>query len=65
MDGFEFTLALKKDKELKNVPIIVITSRIIEHKKRAAELKLPYLVEKPYQEYELLGIIQKILGAEK
>jgi hypothetical protein len=26
---------------------------------------LPYLVEKPYQEYELLGIIQKILGAEK
>lgn len=62
MDGFEFTLALKKDKNLKNIPIIVITSRITEHKKRATELKLPYLVEKPYQEHELLTIIHKILG---
>lgn len=62
MDGFEFSIAAGKDKRLQNIPIIIVTSRSNEHKKRAEELKLYNILEKPYQETKLLSTIWSLLG---
>ena len=55
MDGFDLTRNVRADARLKNVPIIMITSRTADkHRKYAIGLGVNIFLGKPYQEDELL-----------
>jgi chemosensory pili system protein ChpA (sensor histidine kinase/response regulator) len=55
MDGFDLTRNVRADAALKNLPIIMITSRAAEkHRKYAFEVGVDMFLGKPYQEEELL-----------
>ena len=64
MDGFELATYIRNDERLKDLPIIMITSRTGEkHKEKAMEIGVNQYLGKPYQEEELLENINEILGA--
>src|SRR5262249_33292127 len=51
MDGYELATYMKNDTRLKQVPIIMITSRTGEkHRQRALEIGVERYLGKPYQE---------------
>ncbi|MGD8939175.1 MAG: Hpt domain-containing protein, partial [Gammaproteobacteria bacterium] len=63
MDGFELATAIRNDERLKNIPIIMITSRTGEkHRDRAMNIGVNMYLGKPYQEQELLDNIQSLLN---
>jgi chemosensory pili system protein ChpA (sensor histidine kinase/response regulator) len=65
MDGYELATAMKADPRLRNVPIIMITSRTGEkHRQRAFDIGVERYLGKPYQEHELLRNVFELL-AEK
>lgn len=58
MDGFDLTRNVRADARLKDVPIIMITSRTADkHRNYAKEIGVNHYLGKPYQEDELLGLI--------
>ncbi len=58
MDGFDLTRNVRADTRLKNVPIIMITSRTADkHRNYAREIGVNHYLGKPYQEDELLGLV--------
>jgi chemosensory pili system protein ChpA (sensor histidine kinase/response regulator) len=58
MDGYEVAALMRADPRLKDVPIIMITSRVGEkHRARALELGVNEYLGKPYQESQLLEAI--------
>ena len=58
MDGFDLTRNVRAEELLKNLPIIMITSRTAEkHRQHATELGVDVFLGKPYEEGELLGHI--------
>ena len=58
MDGFDLTRNVRADARLKNVPVIMITSRTADkHRNYAMGLGVNIFLGKPYQEEELLGHI--------
>jgi chemotaxis protein histidine kinase CheA/CheY-like chemotaxis protein len=58
MDGYEVAAHVRNDPRLKDVPIIMITSRVGEkHRARAIELGVDDYLGKPYQEAQLLEAI--------
>ncbi|MDR0702196.1 MAG: Hpt domain-containing protein [Azoarcus sp.] len=58
MDGFDFVRNIRADARLKDVPVIMITSRLADkHRDYAMEVGANYYLGKPYQEEELLGLI--------
>jgi len=62
MDGFELATHIRNNERLKNVPIIMITSRTGDkHRKRALEIGVQEYLGKPYNESELLSHVQEIL----
>lgn len=62
MDGFELAEAMKADPRLRNVPIIMITSRTGDkHRQRAFDIGVDRYLGKPYQEAELLAQISEVL----
>ncbi len=64
MDGFELATYIRNDERLKDLPIIMITSRTGEkHKEKALEIGVNQYLGKPYQEEELMENINVILGA--
>jgi chemosensory pili system protein ChpA (sensor histidine kinase/response regulator) len=65
MDGYELATAMKADARLRNVPIIMITSRTGEkHRQRAMEIGVNRYLGKPYQEHELLRNVFELLAQE-
>ncbi len=63
MDGFEVARRVKGNEELKNIPIIMITSRTGEkHRDRAFALGVEQYLGKPYQEETLLETISELIG---
>ncbi|WP_367105546.1 Hpt domain-containing protein [uncultured Psychrobacter sp.] len=63
MDGFEVATQVRHNKRLRHIPIIMITSRTGEkHRERALEIGVNDYMGKPFQENELLGKIQTLLG---
>ncbi len=65
MDGFELARHMKNSEDLRDIPIIIITSRTGEkHRNVAMELGVKRYLGKPYQETELLENIHDVL-AEK
>ena len=60
MDGFEVALQVRHDARLKELPIIMITSRTGQkHRERAAALGVNEYLGKPYQEAQLLDSIRQ------
>ncbi|MRR08576.1 hybrid sensor histidine kinase/response regulator, partial [bacterium] len=58
MDGFDLVRNIRADAGLKDIPVIMITSRIAEkHKQYAKEIGADHYLGKPYDEEELLGLI--------
>ena len=62
MDGYEVASHVRNDARLKDVPIIMITSRVGEkHRARAIEFGVDDYLGKPYQEAELLDAITPLV----
>jgi len=62
MDGYELTRHIRRSPRLKDIPIIMITSRTGEkHRKYAMEVGVDRYLGKPYQEAELLDEISSVL----
>jgi chemosensory pili system protein ChpA (sensor histidine kinase/response regulator) len=58
MDGFDLVRNIRADARLRDVPIIMITSRLADkHREYAFEVGANHYLGKPYQEDELLGLI--------
>ena len=63
MDGFEVAKNIRTSSRLKDLPIIMITSRTGEkHRERAFSLGVNKYMGKPYQEELLLSNINELLG---
>jgi len=59
MDGFDLARNIRADAKLRDLPIIMITSRIAEkHREHAKELGVNHYLGKPYGEDELLGLVK-------
>jgi chemosensory pili system protein ChpA (sensor histidine kinase/response regulator) len=62
MDGYEVAAHVRNDPRLRDVPIIMITSRVGEkHRARAIELGVDDYLGKPYQEAQLLDAIAPLV----
>lgn len=62
MDGFEVASRVRHDDRLKNVPIIMITSRTgSKHRERALSIGVNDYMGKPFQEGPLLQNIERLL----
>lgn len=63
MDGFEVLRTVRRDERLKDLPIIMITSRTGEkHKQQAFELGVNSYLGKPFQEAGLMSTIDEVLA---
>jgi len=62
MDGFEVASFVRNDERLKDLPIIMITSRTgSKHKEKAMEIGVNQYLGKPFQEDDLVSNINEIL----
>ncbi len=60
MDGFDLARNIRADANLRDLPIIMITSRIAEkHREHARELGVDHYLGKPYSEDELLRLVRQ------
>lgn len=65
MDGFDLTRNIRADERLRQVPIIMITSRIGDkHRDYAREIGVDHYLGKPYDEDELLKLIAGCVARE-
>jgi len=63
MDGYEVAAHVRNDPRLKDIPIVMITSRVSEkHRARAIELGVDDYLGKPYQENQLLDAIEPLVN---
>ncbi|MBD3646698.1 MAG: response regulator, partial [Pseudomonadales bacterium] len=63
MDGFEVLRTIRRDERLKDLPVIMITSRTGEkHRQQAMELGVNSYLGKPFQEANLLSTIEEGLA---
>ena len=63
MDGFEVLRSIRRDDRLKDLPVIMITSRTGEkHQQQALELGVNRYLGKPFQEANLLSTIEEVLS---
>jgi len=66
MDGYEVAAHVRSDPRLKNIPIVMITSRVSEkHRARAIELGVDDYLGKPYQENQLLDAIEPLVNRRR
>ena len=60
MDGFDLARNIRNDERLRELPIIMITSRIAEkHREHAMQLGVNHYLGKPYSEEELLSLVRR------
>ena len=60
MDGFDLVRNMRADARLRDLPVIMITSRIAQkHREYAAELGVDHYLGKPYAEEDLLALIAR------
>ena len=66
MDGFELASQVRHDSRLRDVPIVMITSRTGDkHRDRAHALGVQRYMGKPFQETELMSTIEDLVGQDK
>lgn len=62
LDGYGVLAEIKADSKFKNLPIIMLTSRGSEkHRQLAMRLGADAYITKPYQDHELLQMIERVL----
>jgi len=60
MDGFDLVRNMRADARLRELPVIMITSRIAQkHRDYAAELGVDHYLGKPYSEEDLLALVAR------
>ncbi len=60
MDGFDLVRNMRADARLRELPVIMITSRIAQkHRDHAVELGVDHYLGKPYAEEELLSLVAR------
>lgn len=65
MDGFELATNMRNDEKLKNIPIIMITSRTGQkHRDRAASIGVNIYMGKPFTEADLMDNISLLTGKD-
>ncbi|MFO7594668.1 MAG: Hpt domain-containing protein [Pseudomonadota bacterium] len=65
MDGFELATHIRNSERLKDIPIIMITSRTGDkHRQRAMDIGVNKYMGKPYTETDLLENIQSLIAAK-
>lgn len=65
MDGFEVANQVRHTSRLKDIPIIMITSRTGEkHRERAMAIGVNEYMGKPFQEQQLLDTIAQLIGQQ-
>ena len=65
MDGFELASYVRSDSRLSRIPIVMITSRTgAKHRQRAVDVGVNEYLGKPFQEAELIGIIESYISKE-
>ena len=65
MDGYELASHVRNDPRLKNIPMMMITSRSGEkHRQRAQEVGVNDYLPKPYQEADLVRHVFELLNLE-
>jgi len=63
MDGYEVATHIRNDERLKDLPIIMITSRSgAKHKDKAMAIGVDKYLGKPYQEDDLIKNIHELIG---
>ncbi len=63
MDGYEVAAHVRNEPRLRDVPIVMVTSRVSEkHRARAIELGVNDYLGKPYQESQLLDAIEPLVN---
>ena len=63
MDGFDLARNIRADARLRDLPVIMITSRIAQkHRDYAAELGVDHYLGKPYAEDQLLDLVHRYAG---
>ena len=63
MDGFEVASYVRNDERLREIPIIMITSRTgAKHKEKAMDIGVNQYLGKPFQEDDLIKNINEILN---
>jgi len=63
MDGFDLVRNMRADARLRELPVIMITSRIAQkHRDYASQLGVDHYLGKPYDEEQLLDLIQRYVG---
>ena len=64
MDGFDLVRNMRADARLRDLPVIMITSRIAQkHREYAAQLGVDHYLGKPYAEEDLLSLIARYTAA--
>ncbi len=59
MDGFDLARNIRGDALLRDLPIVMITSRIArKHREHAMELGVNHYLGKPYSDEDLLGLVE-------
>lgn len=65
MDGFDLVRNIRSDARTRDLPVIMITSRLADkHRSYAAEVGANHYLGKPYQEEELLTLLAGYTGRE-
>ncbi len=63
MDGFDLVRNIRADDRLKNVPVVMITSRLADkHRQYAEKIGANHYLGKPYEEDELLALLRGYTG---
>jgi chemosensory pili system protein ChpA (sensor histidine kinase/response regulator) len=66
MDGYEVAAHVRNDPRLRDIPIIMITSRVGDkHRARAIELGVDDYLGKPYQESQLIDAIGPLVAQRR
>lgn len=62
MDGYDLAVHMRSDERLRDVPIIMVTSRGgAKHRQRAKDMGIERYIGKPYQENVLLATMREVL----
>jgi chemosensory pili system protein ChpA (sensor histidine kinase/response regulator) len=66
MDGFDLVRNIRAEERLRSVPIIMITSRTADkHRNYALEIGANHYLGKPYDEVELLSLVEGYTKARR
>jgi len=62
MHGYDLMAEMKKNPDLRHIPVIVLTSRAGDkHRQKAIEMGAQDYLVKPFEEQEMLGALKKLL----